>query len=84
MSLILRTDARVADELSDALLAHGVQSVSVEDANAGTDDEAPLYGEPGMPVTCTAADAAGPTPRPTSRIRPSHADFTKNDGFSEC
>ena len=50
MSLILRTDARVADELSDALLAHGVQSVSVEDANAGTDDEAPLYGEPGMPV----------------------------------
>ena len=50
MSLILSTDARVADALSDALLAQGAQSVSVEDANAGTADEAPLYGEPGVPV----------------------------------
>ncbi len=50
MSLILRTDARVADELSDALLDQGAQSVSVEDANAGTAEEAPLYGEPGMRV----------------------------------
>jgi ribosomal protein L11 methyltransferase len=40
----------VADALSDALLAHGAQSVSIEDANAGTADEAPLYGEPGLPV----------------------------------
>jgi len=36
--------------LSDALLAQGAQSVSVEDANAGTAEEAPLYGEPGLPV----------------------------------
>jgi ribosomal protein L11 methyltransferase len=50
VSLILRTDARVADGLSDALLDQGAQSVSVEDANAGTADEAQLYGEPGMPV----------------------------------
>lgn len=50
MSLILRTDARVADALSDALLAQGAQSVGMEDANAGTADEAPLYGEPGLPV----------------------------------
>ncbi|HEY5293684.1 MAG TPA: 50S ribosomal protein L11 methyltransferase [Burkholderiales bacterium] len=50
MSLILRTDARVADALSDALLAQGAQSVSVEDANAGTAEEAPLYGEPGLPA----------------------------------
>jgi len=48
VSLILRTDARVADALSDALLAQGAQSVSVEDANAGTAEEAPLYGEPGV------------------------------------
>jgi len=47
---MLRTDARFADALSDALLAHGALSVSVEDASAGTADEAPLYGEPGMPV----------------------------------
>jgi ribosomal protein L11 methyltransferase len=47
---MLRTDARVADELSDALLEQGAQSVSVEDANAGTAEEAPLYGEPGIPA----------------------------------
>ena len=50
MSLILRTDARIADALSDALLAQGAQSVSVEDANAGTTAETPLYGEPGSPI----------------------------------
>lgn len=50
MSIILRTDARAADALSDALLAQGALSVSVEDASAGTAGETPLYGEPGMPV----------------------------------
>ena len=50
MSLILHTDARVADALSDALLAQGAQSVSVEDAHAGTAEETPLYGEPGVPT----------------------------------
>ena len=50
MSLILRTDARVADELSDALLEQGALSVGVEDANAGTALESPLYGEPGVPA----------------------------------
>lgn len=50
MSLILRTDARVADGLSDALLDQGALSVSLEDASAGTADEAPLYGEPGLPA----------------------------------
>ena len=49
MSLILHTDARFADALSDALLTQGALSVSVEDAGAGTAEEAPLYGEPGMP-----------------------------------
>jgi ribosomal protein L11 methyltransferase len=46
----LRTDARVADALSDALLAQGAQSVSMEDANAGSPGEAPIYGEPGLPA----------------------------------
>jgi len=50
VSIILRTDARVADELSDALLAQGALSVSVEDARAGSAGETPLYGEPGMPI----------------------------------
>ena len=50
MSIVLCADASVADALSDALLAEGALSVSVEDADAGTAAEAPLYGEPGMPV----------------------------------
>ncbi len=50
MSLILRTDARFADALSDALLEQGALSVSMEDASAGTAEEAPLYGEPGLAV----------------------------------
>jgi len=47
---MLRTDARVADSLSDAFLVQGAQSVAVEDAAAGTAEEAPMYGEPGLPV----------------------------------
>lgn len=50
ISLILHIDAGTADELSDALLDQGAQSASVEDAGAGTADEAPLYAEPGQPV----------------------------------
>jgi ribosomal protein L11 methyltransferase len=46
----LRADARVADELSDALLEQGALSVSMEDASAGTAEEASLYGEPGLAV----------------------------------
>ena len=53
MSIVLRTDARVADALSDALLAAGALSVSVEDASAGTAAESPIYGEPGMAVATT-------------------------------
>ena len=37
-----------AETLSDALLEAGALSVSVEDADLGTPDEQPLFGEPGM------------------------------------
>jgi ribosomal protein L11 methyltransferase len=37
-----------AEALSDALLEAGVLSVSVEDADFGTEDEKPLFGEPGL------------------------------------
>ncbi|UVW28235.1 50S ribosomal protein L11 methyltransferase [Massilia sp. H6] len=37
-----------AEALSDALLEAGALSVSVEDADEGTDAERPLFGEPGM------------------------------------
>jgi ribosomal protein L11 methyltransferase len=50
VSVILLADARIAEDLSDALLEQGALSVSVEDADAGTVAEAPLYGEPGMPA----------------------------------
>ena len=37
-----------AEALSDALMDAGALSVSVEDADQGTDAEQPLFGEPGM------------------------------------
>ena len=37
-----------AERLSDALMEAGALSVSVEDADEGTDQEKPLFGEPGM------------------------------------
>jgi len=45
--ITLLADARSADALADALLDGGALSVSIEDANADTADEQPLYGEPG-------------------------------------
>ncbi len=45
--IILLADADRAEALSDALLDAGALAVSLEDAEADTDDESPLYGEPG-------------------------------------
>lgn len=42
--------AHQADPLSDALMHHGALSTAIEDANAGTDSEQPIFGEPGMPA----------------------------------
>lgn len=41
-------DAAAAEALSDALLDAGALSVSVEDADADSASEEPLYGEPGL------------------------------------
>lgn len=41
-------DAKQADALGDALMEAGALSVTVEDADAGTPEETPQYGEPGM------------------------------------
>jgi ribosomal protein L11 methyltransferase len=46
VSAALETDAAHADALCDALLAVGAVSVSVEDAQAGTDRETAQFGEP--------------------------------------
>jgi ribosomal protein L11 methyltransferase len=40
--------AAEAEALSDALLSAGALSVSIEDADEGTDHEQPLFGEPGL------------------------------------
>lgn len=45
--ITLLVDAGSADALSDALLEAGALSVSIEDADAETAGEQPLYGEPG-------------------------------------
>ena len=50
VALRFDVDAASADAWADALLAAGAQSVDVADAGAGTSDEKPLYGEPGMPL----------------------------------
>ena len=45
-----------AEALSEALMDVGALSVSVEDADEGTDAEKPLFGEPGMEPTEAAWD----------------------------
>jgi ribosomal protein L11 methyltransferase len=49
LSLKIGADDKTADILSDALLDLGALSASIEDANAETAFEQPLFGEPGDP-----------------------------------
>jgi ribosomal protein L11 methyltransferase len=46
--LVFTVTAQEAENLGDALMEIGALSVSVLDADADTDEENPLYGEPGM------------------------------------
>lgn len=46
-SISFLTDASHAEPLCDALLEAGALSASIEDADAGTPDEKPQFGEPG-------------------------------------
>ncbi|MBU9613286.1 50S ribosomal protein L11 methyltransferase [Burkholderia multivorans] len=52
--LVVELAREHAEALSDALLALGALSVSVEDADADTPDEQPLFGEPGLVPERTA------------------------------
>ncbi len=47
ISVTLQADADKAEALSDALMEAGALSVSIEDADAGTEAEKPQFGEPG-------------------------------------
>jgi ribosomal protein L11 methyltransferase len=49
-SVRLLVDSKQAEPLSDALMEAGALSVSLEDADAGTVDETPLFGEPDFPT----------------------------------
>ncbi|MCX7194143.1 MAG: 50S ribosomal protein L11 methyltransferase [Proteobacteria bacterium] len=49
LTLIVDTDAKHAESLSDALLEHGALSVDLLDADADTPDEQAIFGEPGEP-----------------------------------
>jgi ribosomal protein L11 methyltransferase len=48
--LSLLSPEAVVDTIGDAVMELGALSVSVEDADAGTDAEQALFGEPGMPT----------------------------------
>jgi ribosomal protein L11 methyltransferase len=49
-SVRLLVDSKQAELLSDALMEAGALSVSLEDADAGTPNETPLFGEPDYPT----------------------------------
>ena len=49
--IVLEVPRLQAEHVSDALIEAGALSVSVEDANEGTEAEQPLFGEPGMEPT---------------------------------
>lgn len=49
-SLRFLVDSKTAEPLSDALMEAGALSVALEDADAGTLDETPLFGEPDYPT----------------------------------
>jgi ribosomal protein L11 methyltransferase len=50
-SVSFMTDASHAEPMCDALLEAGALSASIEDADAGTPDEQPQFGEPGSVAT---------------------------------
>lgn len=54
IEVVLEVALEQAEPWSDALMELGALSVSVEDADEGTDAERPLFGEPGMEPTTTA------------------------------
>jgi ribosomal protein L11 methyltransferase len=52
--IVIEVAREHAEALSDALMEAGALSVSVEDADEGTEAERPLFGEPGMEPTQAA------------------------------
>jgi ribosomal protein L11 methyltransferase len=61
LAVSLELDAARAEQIADALLEAGALSVDIADAQAGTDQESPIFGEPG-----SRADAGWPINRVTA------------------
>ena len=60
VELQLQVPEHLVEQVCDALIGElDALSVSVEDADADTDAERPLFGEPGMPLTGTAWRRSG-------------------------
>ena len=57
LRLQLEVEAPLAEVLSRALLDLGAQSVTIEDARAGTREEVPRYAEPGIPTPAAWRDS---------------------------
>ena len=51
ISISIETDCQHAEALADALMEAGALSASIEDADAGTPEEKPQFGEPGSVTT---------------------------------
>ena len=51
ISITIETDCEHAERLADSLLDAGALSASIEDADAGTPNETPQFGEPGSITT---------------------------------
>jgi ribosomal protein L11 methyltransferase len=72
--LVLRAPESLVEPVSDALVDElAALSVSVEDADAGSDAEQPLFGEPGMPA-----------PRPGWQRSTLHALFADETAASDA
>ena len=51
ISVSIESDCQHADALADALIEAGAITASIEDADAGTENETPQFGEPGSSAT---------------------------------
>ena len=52
----LLTDKKEVEPLTDFLMDRGAYSVSIEDADAETEREKPIFGEPGIEIDDFVAD----------------------------
>jgi ribosomal protein L11 methyltransferase len=52
--IVFECERSIAENFSDALVQCGALAASIEDALAGTQDEEPVYGEPGMLIESAA------------------------------